>query len=337
MNLEVTMSYFLDQVLSQLRVDAAAVLLNNPRMMILEYFSGRGFRGKGITATRLRFGEGHAGRAALERRLIHVAITSHDPMSKPERIAGEGFAAHTSVPLIAKGQVKGILELFQRAPFTPKEDWLAFLNTLAGQAAIAIDNATLFSALQSANLQLGRAYDSTLEGWSRAMDLRDKETEGHSQRVTETALLLAKSMGLSEAELVHIRRGALLHDLGKLGIPDSILNKPDRLTDEEMELMRRHPALAYELLMPIEFLRPALDIPYCHHERWDGSGYPRGLKADEIPLSARVFAVSDVFDALTSDRPYRAAWPKDKATEYIRERAGKEFDPRVVEAFLRMP
>ncbi len=337
MNLEVTMSYFLDQVLSQLRVDAAAVLLNNPRMMILEYFSGRGFRGKGITATRLRFGEGHAGRAALERRLIHVAITSHDPMSKPERIAGEGFAAHTSVPLIAKGQVKGILELFQRAPFTPKEDWLAFLNTLAGQAAIAIDNATLFSDLQSANLQLGRAYDSTLEGWSRAMDLRDKETEGHSQRVTETALLLAKSMGLSEAELVHIRRGALLHDLGKLGIPDSILNKPDRLTDEEMELMRRHPALAYELLMPIEFLRPALDIPYCHHERWDGSGYPRGLKADEIPLSARVFAVSDVFDALTSDRPYRAAWPKDKAMEYIRERAGKEFDPRVVEAFLRMP
>jgi HD-GYP domain-containing protein (c-di-GMP phosphodiesterase class II) len=167
--------------------------------------------------------------------------------------------------------------------------------------------------------------------------LRDKETEGHSQRVTETSLLLAKTMGLSETELVHIRRGALLHDLGKLGVPDSILNKPDRLTEEETEYMRRHPALAYELLMPIEFLRPALDIPYCHHERWDGSGYPRGLKGEEIPLPARIFAVSDVYDALTSDRPYRAAWPQDKALEYIRERSGKEFDSRVVEAFLRMP
>ncbi len=337
MNLDVTMSYFLDQVVNQLHVDAAAVLLNNPRMMILEYFSGRGFRGKGIASTRLRFGEGQSGRAALERRLIHVAITSHDPMAKPERIAGEGFVAHTSVPLIAKGQVKGILELFHRNPFSPKEEWLGFLNTLAGQAAIAIDNATLFSDLQSANLQLARAYDSTLEGWSRAMDLRDKETEGHSQRVTETALLLAKSMGLSDSELVHIRRGALLHDLGKLGVPDSILNKPASLTEEEMEIMHRHPALAYELLMPIEFLRPALDIPYCHHEHWDGSGYPRGLKGDEIPLPARIFAVSDVFDAVTSDRPYRAAWSREKAIEYIRERSGKDFDPRVVEAFLRMP
>jgi PAS domain S-box-containing protein len=337
MNLDVTMSYFLDQVVSQLRVDAAAVLLNNPRMMILEFFSGRGFRGKGIATTRLRFGEGHSGRAALERRLIHVAITSHDPMAKADRIAGEGFVAHTSVPLIAKGQVKGILELFHRNAFAPKEEWLGFLNTLAGQAAIAIDNATLFSDLQTANLQLARAYDSTLEGWSRAMDLRDKETEGHSQRVTETALILAKSMGLSDSELVHIRRGALLHDLGKLGVPDSILNKPDSLTTEEMEIMRRHPALAYELLMPIDFLRPALDIPYCHHERWDGSGYPRGLKGDDIPLSARIFSVSDVFDALTSDRPYRAAWSPEKAREYIRERAGKEFDSRVVDAFLRMP
>ncbi len=337
MNLDVTMSYFLDQVVNQLRVDAAAVLLNNPRMMILEYFSGRGFRGKGIASTRLRLGEGQSGRAALERRLIHVAITSHDPMAKPERIAGEGFVAHTSVPLIAKGQVKGILELFHRNAFSPNEEWLGFLNTLAGQAAIAIDNATLFSDLQTANLQLARAYDSTLEGWSRAMDLRDKETEGHSQRVTETSLALAKSMGLSESELVNIRRGALLHDLGKLGVPDSILNKPSSLTEGEIEIMHRHPALAYELLMPIDFLRPALDIPYCHHERWDGSGYPRGLKSDEIPLPARIFAVSDVFDALTSDRPYRGAWPREKAVEYIRERAGKEFDPRVVEAFLRMP
>ncbi|MBN1439184.1 MAG: PAS domain S-box protein [Anaerolineales bacterium] len=337
LNLSVTMDFFLDQVVNQLRVDAAAVLLCNPRMMQLEYFAGRGFRGKGIAATRLRFGEGHAGRAAIERRISHVAITSNDPLAKPERVAGEGFVTHTSVPLIAKGQVKGILELFHRTPFVPKDDWLDFLNTLSGQAAIAIDNATLFSDLQGVNTQLARAYDSTLEGWSRAMDLRDKETEGHSQRVTETTLQLAKKIGIPNEELVHIRRGALLHDLGKLGVPDSILNKPDSLTAEEKAVMQRHPGLAYEMLMPIEFLRPALDIPYCHHERWDGSGYPRGLKGEQIPLAARVFAVADVFDALTSDRPYRPAWPEEKALDYIRDRSGQEFDPQVVKVFLELP
>jgi PAS domain S-box-containing protein len=336
MNLTVTLNYFLDQVVNQLRVDAAAILLRDPRMMQLEYFAGRGFRGKGIASTRLRFGEGHAGRAAIERCIHHVAITSNDPLAKPERVAGEGFVTHTSVPLIAKGQVKGILELFQRTPFVPKDDWLDFLNTLAGQAAIAIDNATLFSDLQNANNQLARAYDSTLEGWSRAMDLRDKETEGHSERVAETTLQLARKIGIPADELVHIRRGAVLHDLGKLGVPDSILYKPASLSAEEKAIMQRHPALAYEMLMPIEFLRPSLDIPYCHHERWDGSGYPRGLKGEQIPLAARVFAVADVFDALTSDRPYRSAWSKEKAIEYIREAAGREFDPKVVEAFLEL-
>ncbi len=228
-------------------------------------------------------------------------------------MSGEGFISHTIIPLIAKGQVKGILELFHRTPFYPKEDWLGFLKTLSNQAAIAIDNATLFSDLQGANIKLARAYDATLEGWSRAMDLRDKETEGHSQQVTETTLLLAQKIGIGEEELVHINRGALLHDLGKLGVPDSILNKPGSLTDEEMGIMRRHPVLAYELLAPIDYLRPALDIPYCHHERWNGSGYPRGLKGDQIPFSARIFAVADVFDALTSDRPYRAAWPREQS------------------------
>jgi PAS domain S-box-containing protein len=335
MDIRVTLGYFLDQVMNQLRVDAAAVLLCEPRLLILEYFAGRGFRGNGITATRMRVGEGHAGRAALERQLIHVADMTHDPVAQPERVAGEGFVSHTAVPLIAKGQVIGVLELFHRSPFTPEEDWLEFLNTLAGQAAIAINNAALFSDLESANVNLARANDATLEGWSRAMDLRDKETEGHSQRVTETTLILAQRMGLGDEQLVHIRRGALLHDLGKLGVPDSILNKPGSLTEEEMANMHRHPVLAYELLLPIEFLRPALDIPYCHHERWDGSGYPRGLKGEQIPLSARIFAVGDVIDALTSDRPYRKAWSRDAAVDYIREQSGKEFDPQVVEAFLR--
>ncbi len=180
------------------------------------------------------------------------------------------------------------------------------------------------------------AYDETIEGWSHALDLRDKETEGHTQRVTEMALHLARAMGVTDVELVQVRRGALLHDIGKMGIPDPILLKPGPLTDEEWVIMRKHPVYAYELLAPITYLKPALDVPYCHHERWDGSGYPRGLKGEQIPLVARIFAVVDVWDALTFDRPYRPAWPKEKVRRYIMEQTCKHFDPRVVEAFMEL-
>jgi putative nucleotidyltransferase with HDIG domain len=190
--------------------------------------------------------------------------------------------------------------------------------------------------LQERDAELTLAYDTTLEGWARALELRDLETEGHTQRVTELAIRLARAMGVPEAELVHVRRGALLHDIGKMGIPDSILLKPGKLTDEEWQIMRRHPVYAFEMLLPICYLRPALDIPYCHHEKWDGSGYPRGLKGEEIPLAARIFAVADVWDALRSHRPYRKAWSDEKALKYICEQAGKHFDPRVMEAFLQM-
>lgn len=190
--------------------------------------------------------------------------------------------------------------------------------------------------LKDAHQDLLSAYDETIEGWSRAMDLRDKETEGHTQRVTELTLKLAKAFGLSDAERVHIRRGALLHDMGKLGIPDSILLKPARLDPEEWEFMRQHPQLAYDMLYPIVYLRPALDIPYCHHEKWDGTGYPRGLKGDAIPLAARIFAVVDVWDALTSDRPYRPAWDKQKTLAYIQAESGAHFDPKVVTLFIEI-
>ncbi|NWG05629.1 MAG: response regulator [Chloroflexi bacterium] len=190
--------------------------------------------------------------------------------------------------------------------------------------------------LQEAHAQLLTAYEATIEGWSHAMDLRDRETEGHSQRVAELTVRLGEAHGLDKEELVHIRRGALLHDMGKIGIPDAILHKPDKLTAEEWEIMRKHPQLAYDMLYPIEYLRPALDIPYCHHEKWDGSGYPRRLKQDEIPLAARLFAVVDVWDALTSNRPYRPAWNKEDALEYIREQSGKHFDPQVVELFFKV-
>jgi putative nucleotidyltransferase with HDIG domain len=214
---------------------------------------------------------------------------------------------------------------------------MEFLETLAGQAAIAIDNAKLFEGLQRSNVELALAYDTTLEGWSRALELRDQETEGHTERVTEMTLRLARAVGrFAEAELMHLRRGALLHDIGKMGIPDGILLKPGPLTEAEWEIMRQHPIYAHEMLSPIAFLRPALDIPYCHHEKWDGSGYPRGLRGEQIPLAARVFAVADVWDALRSNRPYRAAWPEAQVIAHIRSLSGVHFDPQIVEAFLKV-
>ncbi|MEP6894482.1 MAG: HD domain-containing phosphohydrolase [Chloroflexota bacterium] len=192
------------------------------------------------------------------------------------------------------------------------------------------------SNLENAHAKLKTAYDATIEGWSRAMDLRDNETEDHSQRVTQLALKLAEALGMEDEELVHMRRGALLHDMGKLGVPDAVLHKPGKLNDEEWVLMRKHPQLAYDMLHPIEYLRPALDIPFCHHEKWDGSGYPRGLKGEQIPLSARIFAIVDVWDALTSNRPYRPAWTKEDTLIYLKEQSGKHFDPMVAEAFFKL-
>jgi PAS domain S-box-containing protein len=184
---------------------------------------------------------------------------------------------------------------------------------------------------------LAMAYDATLVGWVKAIDLRDRETEGHSQRVTEMTIRLARALGIQGEPLEHIRRGALLHDIGKMGIPDSILFKPGPLTPEEWNQMRMHPVYAYEWLSPIAYLRPSLDIPYSHHERWDGSGYPRGLQGEEIPLAARIFAVVDVWDALRSDRPYRSAWSEDRVRQHLRELAGVHFDPEIVEVFLTLP
>lgn len=190
--------------------------------------------------------------------------------------------------------------------------------------------------LQRANRELAQAYDETLKGWSLALELRDYETQGHSKRVTEMTLRLARAIGISNSELIHIRRGALLHDIGKMGIPDSILHKPGPLTDGEWEIMRHHPVYAYELLAPITYLRPALDIPYSHHEKWNGSGYPRGLKGEQIPLAARIFAVVDVWDALRSIRPYRNAWSEEKVRTYIHEQAGIHFEPQIVPIFLTL-
>jgi putative nucleotidyltransferase with HDIG domain/PAS domain S-box-containing protein len=195
-------------------------------------------------------------------------------------------------------------------------------------------NMDLEQRVRARTHELAEAYDITLEGWAKALELRDKETEGHSRRVTETTLAVARTMGMEEEDLIQIRRGALLHDIGKMGIPDQILRKAGELTEEERRIVVKHPEIAYDLLNGIPFLEHALEIPYCHHEKWDGTGYPRGLKERAIPLSARIFAVVDVWDALTSDRPYRAACSREDAIQYLVAQAGKHFDPRVVNIFL---
>ena len=178
------------------------------------------------------------------------------------------------------------------------------------------------------------AYDMTLAGWAKALEYRDRETEGHSQRVTELCVQLAKSLGVPDHEIPHLRRGALLHDIGKLGIPDHILHKESDLSAAEWETIKKHPEYAKSMLEDIDFLKPAIDIPYCHHEHWDGSGYPEGLAGQAIPLAARIFAVIDVWDALLSDRPYRKAWKESEVILYLNEQAGKYFDPQIVRAFL---
>ncbi len=336
-NLEITLDILLDQVTKQLDVDAADVLVFNPITQTFQFSAGQGFRTQALQYTNIRLGDGYAGRAARERRKVVVEdLAGHlAGFQRSVYFPHEGFASYIGIPLMAKGQIKGVLEIFHRSTLELDREENDFLDMLAGQAAIAIDNSELFEKLQGSNAELMMAYDETIEGWSRAMDLRDEETEGHTQRVTQITLKLASDIGFGTEEMVHVRRGALLHDIGKMGVPDSILRKPGPLTDEEWVIMRKHPQFAYNMLAPVAYLRPALDIPYCHHEKWDGSGYPRSLKGEQIPLAARIFSVVDVWDALMSNRPYRNAWPEDRVREYIREQAGKHFDPKIVDIFLR--
>jgi PAS domain S-box-containing protein/putative nucleotidyltransferase with HDIG domain len=337
-SLGLTLSVVLKQVMSCLKVDASGVLLYDSDTDRLRYCAARGLNGKAIRSTDLSLGEGLPGMAALQRRLLFVegpAETGRE-LARLGLFEEEGIESYVAAPLVARGKLLGVLELFHRSRTQRDEDWFSFLDTLVTQVAIALDNATLVENLQRSNAELRIAYDTTIEGWARTLDLRHEDTEWHSRRVTDLTVRLAERMGVRGEELVRIRRGALLHDIGKMAVPDDILLKPGKLTAEEWEVMKRHTTYAYELLSPIPFLQSAIDIPYCHHERWDGTGYPRGLRGEQIPLAARIFSVVDVFDALTSDRPYRRAWSKERALAYLREQAGTQFDPAAVEAFLEM-
>lgn len=336
-DLRVTLNILMDHTLRHLKVDAVDILLYHPELQSLTYLCSAGFRSASPTRPLMRIGEGLAGQVVMKGRIEQIPnLQDSSEARRDPLLMREGFISYIGIPLIVKGQIKGLFEIFTRSPITPNDEWMQFLQTLSGQAAIAIDNSQLFDNLQRSNQEIRQAYDTTLEGWARALELRDRETEGHTRRVTRLTMDLARYMNINDDELVNMYRGVLLHDIGKMGVPDQILRKTGPLTKPEWAEMRRHPQYAFDLLAPIPYLRPALDIPYCHHEHWDGSGYPRGLRGEQIPLAARIFSIIDIWDALLSDRPYRDAWPEEKVIAYIKEISGKILDPTVVDAFLRM-
>jgi putative nucleotidyltransferase with HDIG domain len=247
-----------------------------------------------------------------------------------------GFSICAVLPLISRHQVKGVFEFFLRQTNELDNDWRTFLQSLALQTTIGFDHVEMLENLKRSNRELALAYDETIKGWALALELREKEDRGHAERVASLSVRLAAALGYAGESLDNIRRGAFLHDIGKMAVPDNVLYKTGPLNPEEWVTMRKHPTDGYRILSDIDYLRPALDVVYNHHEKWDGSGYPRGLRGEEIPLSARIFAVVDVWDAITNDRPYRPAWSIADAQAYMMQQTGKHFDPRVIDVFLKI-
>jgi PAS domain S-box-containing protein len=322
-DINLTLASIITHLVSSSFCEAACIFILNEKTQLLDYAGGQGFRKSIPKNLHVRLGEGIAGTVAASAEPIAIPIN-------------EGFSYCYSYPMVVKNRVKGVLEVFLRRAIPHDPERSELYEMIAKRAAIAIENGQLLENLEQTNLDLLEAYDVTIEGWSRAMDLRDKETEGHTLRVTQMAVELARLANIPDSEIQFVRWGALLHDIGKLGVPDSILLKPGPLSDEEWTIMKLHPVYAFQMLSPIKYLQLATDIPYCHHERWDGSGYPRGLSGDTIPLAARLFSVIDVWDALTSNRPYRPAWSKERALEYLKMNSGIQFDPFAVKLFFQL-
>ncbi|MCK9486609.1 MAG: HD domain-containing protein [Dehalococcoidia bacterium] len=338
LDVNVTLNVLLDQATTILGVDAASVLLVDAFTGKLRFAQGHGFRSRRIQERAMSVGEGLAGRVAATGRTVYVAdlLEEHSLLGE-DLIAEEGFRSYHGIPLVAKGATKGVLELFRHTPFVPNADWTDFVHAIATQAAIALDNAQLFDDMQRANLALEEAYNSTLEGWARTLELRDHETGGHSERVVALSREIGREAGFDASELADLKRGALLHDLGKVAIPDAVLLKPGPLNEEEWTIMRKHPEYGYRLLSGIPYLSEAVKVTYSHHERWDGTGYPDGLRGEHIPALARAFSLADVYDALRSERPYKQPWARTDVIAYIKDQSGLLFDPEMVEAFKRLP
>ncbi len=334
MDVNITLGVFLTQVMRQLEADAAAVALYDSLTVSLRYAMARGMPQSAFPRGDVRLGLTLSGKVALHKEILVVEEFSAEQNRLDSSALARIPATYVGMPLVAKGELQGVLEIYRFDPFSPDREWLDFADSLATQAAIAVENSRLFDRLQRFNFELEMAYDQTLEGWARVLELRGAEPEGHMARLVELTMSFARLVVHEEKRLLDIRRGVLLHDIGKLAISDTILLKPGELDASEQEIIRQHPVYARKLLEPIHFLRDALEIPYAHHERWDGSGYPRGLAGEQIPLSARLFAIVDVWDSLTTERPYRPAWPQEKAMRYLSEHAGGLFDPALVYRFL---
>jgi HD-GYP domain-containing protein (c-di-GMP phosphodiesterase class II) len=327
-------------------IDEVIVLLNAERgfVMLMDGKEKLKFRvARGIDQQSIDEPDFQVSRSIVDRvkneglAVLTVDAQKDDRFAQQHSIVAKGLRSILCVPLKSREKLLGIIYVDNRmVSGVFKSEDLDLLNAVASSAAIAIENAGLFKDLQLSRDALEIAYDSTLEGWAKALELRDQVTEGHTRRVTELTVRLAKAFGIRGEALNQIRRGSLLHDIGKMGIPDQILLKPGPLTAVEYETMKKHPIFAHDMLSKIEFLKPCLDIPYCHHERWDGTGYPCGLKGEQIPLAARIFSVVDVWDALHSNRPYRQEWQVERIIEYLTRQAGTQFDPAIVQTFVHL-
>ena len=328
----------MDTLIALMRAERGFLMLRDPNDGILKPEISRGIDHLNLDEEIIKVSQTIVRKVSSTGESVLTTNAQADPRFENQMsVATYQLRSILCAPLKLKNEMIGVIYVDNRAHTGIfREGDLELINAFADQAAVAIDNARLFDNLQASNRELEKAYQATLEGWVRALDMRDNETEGHTQRVTKLTERLARSMGVDGVELLHIRRGALLHDIGKMAIPDGILLKPGKLTDDERLLIQKHPVYAYEMLNPIDFLLPAIDIPYCHHEKWDGTGYPRGLRGEDIPFSARIFPIIDVWDALISDRPYRKGLPHDEVRQYIQADSGKHFDPRVVDAFFEL-
>lgn len=339
MDMDKVINEVLSHIIQHLNAHAAAVLIYDAGTEDLHYHTARGFFD-------------HYDMEAIQKKAtqslipwpgvqIKPIILSHQDeiLKAPSHVmsfSDETWQTYHATLLIAKDEVQGILELFLPQSINESESWRSYVEALVSQLAIAINNARDFQNLQEKIFELTMAYDVTMARFAKSLDNRENRISRNTQRVGEMTEKLALAMGASDDALVHIRRGVLLQDISKLSLPDKILQKPGPLTDSEWEVMHEHPQMVFDLLEDIKLLRPALEIPYCHHEHWDGSGYPRGLAGEDIPLAARQFAVVNVYNALLTDRPYRPSWDEIDALAYIRSLSGTQFDPNVVDAFLRM-
>ena len=332
-----TLAIISETAQKQLGVSAVDILLYNQHSQMLNYVYGHGFKKASRRETSLDLKQNLATQVVRGRKMIQLQdLKGMNADSLPANLVSEDFINYIGVPLMAKSKVNGVMEVFDRTDVKHDRDWYDFLEAFAHQASIAIDNSGLFENLQRLNVEIASAYDTSIEAWAHTLEIRDVTYSGHAKRVMDMSVKIASAMGMSADAVSFLRHGVMMHDIGMLGIPESILLKPGKLTDAEWKMVRQHPRIAYDLLSQIPNWRQALDIPYSHHEKWDGSGYPQGLKNNVIPLGARICAVADVYDTLQMERSYRAAWNKTRAAQYIHAGAGKQFDPEVVRIFFAL-